>query len=310
MSRSVSITVKKETTDEILRELSKVPGITGIQVQRGISLNPPGDVIVVQTPNRYQSELMRFVAGKGIGKSPGSSIIINEPKALISPDSQSVITNDVSIVSWEEMDIVLAKESNMTLNGVLLMAIAGIMATAGIVSNTLHFVIAAMLIAPGFEPIARIGLGLACSSQGWKRGVIHSAIGYLALLTGAALVSVALRLVGSFPVLPSSGYEPVGSLVQFWTNSTFSGIVVSVVAAIGGALLIESDRSVLTSGTMIGLSLIPSAAMISVGLVSLDFSLALQALVRFAIDFGIVLLAAFAVFLWKRKMTHKRKSML
>ncbi len=64
----------------------------------------------------------------------------------------------------------------------------------------------------------------------------------------------------------------------------FSGIVVSVVAATGGALLIKSDRSVLTSGTMFGLSPIPSAGLISLGLVSLDFSLALQAIVQFVID--------------------------
>ena len=283
--------------------------MVGYQVQQGISRRPPGDQITVNIANRHLPELMRVLYKMEVGRSLGSSITVSEPKALISSGSTARMSNDTSDVSWEEMETMMAKESNMNLDMLLVMFISGILATAGVITNSIHYVIASMVIAPGFEPITRVGIGLISGSDGWKRGIRDTILGYGSLITGAALTTLLLSGTG-YPLIGNSGYLSSGSLLVFWTTVTFSSVLVSLGASIAGALLIHSDRTVLTSGVMIALSLIPTAAVFGLSLVTRDFSSAANSILRWGIDVVIVMAGALFVSYLKSRFLLKRKTML
>jgi hypothetical protein len=188
MPRSVQISVPSEKTDDVIREMMKVQGLTGLRLQRGISLMPPGDSISVEITSRSLQDLMRLLDRMGIGQSIGS-VVTSHPLGIVSSPHASILATDTSEAIWEEVELTIGRESNMTLNGLLLMIAAGCVTVIGISTGALHLVIGAMVIAPGFEPISRIALGLAAGGQGWRRGAIDTAKAYTALILAAGVTA-------------------------------------------------------------------------------------------------------------------------
>jgi hypothetical protein len=310
MQRRVEVTVPPERTDELLTEIRKVDGILGLRVERGVSEHPKGDLVSVETLTRAHIELMALLESRGIARDSSSSISVTETKAVISPTVEKNLGREASTSSWEQMEAEIAKESNMTGNAMLIMGISGAIAAAGLITGALHIVVAAMVIAPGFEPIIRIPLGLANGSRAWQRGLKDLLLGYASLIAGAALLCI-VAYPSYEPILSGgSAYHTVESLVSYWTTWTLTGMAIAVVGGMAGALLVAANRAVLTVGVLIALVLIPSAAMVGVALVAGDLSLAGRAFLRWATEVGIVFISSGLVWVWQRTRVQRRPSML
>jgi hypothetical protein len=310
MARAVQIVVPTSISDEIAGQLRQVDGLVGLRLQRQVSLQPPGDLISLELTTAGLPGLMRQLDQLGIGRTPGTSITTSRPAAIISSGFADQLANDPSELTWEEMEREIGRESNMNASGLLVMAIAGIIAVLGITTGAIHLVVGAMLIAPGFEPLTRIALGLVAGSPAWRRGLRHSATGYLALLAGAAAMTLLLRAMGFYPLHGQSTLMPSATLVSYWTSITLPSVLASVAAAAGGALLIAGGRAILTGGVMIALALIPTAAIVAMAMFSGDWALSGKAAMRWLIDAGLVIILSGAVLGWHRIYVQRRKAML
>jgi hypothetical protein len=310
MPQRVEITVTAGQTASLVQHISAIPGVMGIRVQHGGSIRPAGDIISLDVTNRSLPAVARLLVESGIGRSPDTSFSTSEPTTLVSSSSASAIANDSSEAIWEEMEVVIGKNSNMTLNGLIVMAIAGVLATIGIATNALHIVIGAMLIAPGFQPLVRIALGVIGEGAAWRRGALHTLQGYAALVAGAAVTAWLLQAFGKSPLGGESSYLPAGVLISYWTTITVPSVVVTIVSGAAGAILVATNRAVLTAGVMVGLALVPGAAIAGLAAASGEFDLALQGVVRWLMEAGLVLLMSLLVFAWKRTFVHNRAMVL
>jgi hypothetical protein len=300
MARTIDIAVPEELTDGLVDEIATVTGVISLRVQRSISLKPPGDVISVDATSQGLHEILRRLDARGLTQEPKVSIRTSEPLSICSPGKMEVIVTDDSEGSWEEMEREIARESNMTINGLIVMALAGIIAALGISSNALHLVIGAMVIAPGFEPITRIALGVVTRSRAFRHGVTDSLKGYLALIAGAALITLLMKARGSSPITGEASYLPPATLANYWQQLTVSSLLVSAAASIAGAVLIAANRAVLTAGVMIALALVPSAALVGMALADGNPGVAARAGLRLLIEVGLVALLSMLVLYWKR----------
>lgn len=308
MPRSVQITVPSDRTDALVAEIKNISGLIGLSVQRGISVHPPGDVVSVEVSTPALHALMELLDQQGLSTSVASSTRTSQPLSIVAASQAEVIARDSSEATWEEMELTIAHESNMTVNGLLLMASAGVIAVVGISTGALHLVIGAMVIAPGFEPISRIALGAVARGGAWRRGLIDSAKGYLALVLAALVTALTLRVIGVPPPGGDAAYLSAGVLTSYWSSITAPGLLVSTVAGGTGALLIAANRSVLTAGVMIALALVPTAALAGMALSVGDLTLFGEALLRWFIELLIVGLASVVVFAWKRTQVQRRKT--
>jgi hypothetical protein len=304
MARSIRITLSPSMTQGLIAELRKVPGLVGMALQPGAALSPPGDVLIVDSTTRALPGVMRVLEDKGVLRDPASTVTTSEPESTVSASAKNLLVTDSSDASLEEMEYMIARESNMTVNGMLLMMFAGVIATIGLLSGAVHLVIGAMVIAPGFEPLSRVGLGIVGRSAAWRRGLVHTFKGYAVLIAASALTALLYRLLAT---PPSSPYQMPDALVPYWSTVQPSSLVVSLIAGTGGALLIATHRSVLTAGTMIGLGLIPAAALVGIGAVALDASLVARGLLRLSLEMALVVMTAVVVFGWKRARLHRRR---
>lgn len=309
MPRTVVLTLPVDLTETVIGEIQSVDGIVGVRLERGSSLRPPGDVVTVELLNRALPALLSLFERHGLGTRAGSSLSTSEPVSLVSASAREAIARDSSDASWEDMEGSLAKESNMTLNAMALMFVSGAIAAIGVTTNAIHLVIGAMVIAPGFEPITRLALGCVARGPAWKRGLVDSALAYLVLAAGAGVAALALRASGHHPPGGSASYLPQSSLLTYWTSFTLPSLLVSGLASVAGALLIATNRSVLTAGVMIGLALVPAASIAVMAALVADWHAAGAAALRWLVEVGIVTLGSLAVFGWKRHSLHRRDTM-
>ncbi|MDQ4074642.1 MAG: DUF389 domain-containing protein [Chloroflexota bacterium] len=309
-TRVVEITVPSKQTDDLIAEIRDVQGLIGLRAQRNVSIQPPGDVITVEMTNTGFHKLMRYLAHHNFASDSGVSMTTTVPLSVISHSSTKGILLGGSDITWEEMAQLIGRESNMTVNALILMACAGIFAAVGLATNALHLVIAAMAIAPGFLPILRVALGVVAESQTWRHGVLHVAQGYIAMTASAAATALVLRALGTPPLGGEATYLPEGVLINYWTTITIPSLLVSAAASVAGAVLMATNRSVLTTAVMIALALVPAASIVGMALVTGEVGLAGSALLRWIIEVGLVAGASLLVFAWKRSTVQQRKMLL
>jgi len=253
--------------------------------------------------------VMRGLEKRRLIDGTRATLSTSQPLTYAGIEQAELIMNDPNEATWEEMEFSLASESNMGFNGLMSMATAGAIATVGIATDTIHVVVGAMVIAPGFEPLSRIGLGVVAGGSAARRGVRDTAKGYAALLVAAMLTAWVLAVIGSSPFGDDATYLADGALSSYWTSITATAVLVSCVASIAGAILIAGERQVLTAGVMIALALVPSTALAGAGLALGEFRTAGLALGRLLVDIGAVTALSTAVFAAKRARTHRRRSL-
>lgn len=197
------------------------------------------------------------------------------------------------------MGALLRRETNLSSNYLMAMFFSGMIAAAGLWTDTLHIVVGAMVIAPGFEPIIRVPFGLlAQHGRSWMQGLVSTGVDYGILILGAVLATVIGMLTDSSP------QKDLASLtwISFWTSLSAMSLVVSLAASAAGAAIIAAQRSTLTAGVMIALALVPSASIVGMGVAAGEFGLARDGALRWVVDVACVVVGGGAVFLVKRIM--------
>jgi hypothetical protein len=168
VARTVQLTVPADRTDALLSDLREL-GPTGLRLHRGASLQPPGDVIELEVTNAGLRGVMRLADGHGLGKPGGVAMSTAEPLSLVA-DGYTALSREEGGTSWEELELAMSSDSTMTGDRLIVMLIAGVIAALGMVSGAVHVVVGAMIIAPGFQPFARMVLGFVNRSRSWRGG--------------------------------------------------------------------------------------------------------------------------------------------
>jgi hypothetical protein len=306
--RTIEISTPASYTDELIRELEDLEQVINLNVVRGGAVKPPGDVLTVHVLNYGADEVMRLAdAGRQHGHI---SVSTAELTSIVDPEREHRVANDVDEALWEEAETGLRHQSRITANYLALMALGGIVGASGLVmegtSQAIAFV-AASIIAPGFEPVATIPIGLAL--RRWevaRRGLTSLLAGYLALVLSAALVFVLLFLTGVVAVEEFADNPEVQTLA----DPTLRELLVSASGAVAGMVMILSYREYLVPGALIALEIIEAAAMIGVGLVAGELELAIAGAGRFGLDVLFIVVGGVLVVLLKQTLFHRRAPMV
>ena len=307
MHRTIEITVPPVSTDALIGQLEKSDHLVSLSVHRGASIKPPSDVVVVHALNRDADRVMRLVHE---ARSEGQvSVTTSEVTSFVDPEHEREVVNDIDEALWEESETSLRHQSRTTGNYLALMALGGAVAASGFMvsgSSQTISLIAASIIAPGFEPLANVPMGLAL--RRWSvvgRGLLSAGAGYLALAIGAALVFALLRLTD------------VGTVEEFLGNSetkvlgdpSLRDLLLSSFGALAGMIMIVAYRRSIIAGPLIVLAVVP-AAMVGIALAAGRPDMAYQGLERFVLDVAIIVFWGTLVVALKQAFTHRRKPMV
>lgn len=300
MPRQIEFAGSPDQCRLLLERLHDHHGVARIMLQPGASKVPEGDVLMIEAANQASSEILNILADLDLLRS--GAVSISEPNATIPAKVSRTINEEGNDAIWEEMGAMMRQDTNPTFNFLALMALSGAVAAFGIVSDTIHIVVGAMLIAPGFEPLLRVVFGLLGDRHSVTAGLRSNAYGYLALAVAAAVMTpVALFLNGMGADQLAASYW-----ANYWSEIKASGIATSLLAGIAGGVIVSSRMKVLGTGVMVALALIPSMALIGMGFAAGLPDLALGAAGRWLVEVACVLVGGGSVIAFKRMLLHRR----
>ncbi|BCM91192.1 hypothetical protein IAD21_03056 [Abditibacteriota bacterium] len=306
MHRTIQIALSSSATDQLLEELNALDGVIGLAVFSGASMKPEGDVVSVQVLNHTTDDVMRAVE-RAHQNGAQVSVSTAEIASLSDPEYAKNVEYDVDEASWEEMETGLRHQARITANYVALMFLGGAVAAIGLVENPVPQAvafIASAMIAPGFEPLAKMPLGLVL----WRphllsRGLLSALYGYLVLVIGAALMFGILRLANiSSPEKLARNPE-----VMALGHPDLPSIAFSIIGGTAGMIMVAAYRRSVIAGPLLLLSIIPAAALIGAGAASASWPLMKQGIERLAIDVAIIWLTGTLVVALKQWLVHKRR---
>ncbi|MDX6382355.1 MAG: hypothetical protein QOI57_3379 [Rubrobacteraceae bacterium] len=308
MHTEIEVIVPSSRTDELIKDLQQLEGVISLSVVREASIKPPGDVFTVHALNRGADEVLRLA--DAARKHGQVSVSTSELSSIIDPDHERKVANDVDEALWEEVETDLRHQGKLTTNYLGLMALGGAVAATGFAaessSQAISFV-AASIIAPGFEPLAAIPIGLGL--RRWAvvgRGLQSAVGGYLALILSAALAFLALRVSGVVMVEEFTINTEVRNLAEPGLRE----IIVSGCGALAGMVMLLSRRHYLIPGALVALLVIEASALIGVALAAGEPGLMVEGAKRFGLDVLLIVAGGVPIVVLKQAFVHRRAPMI
>jgi hypothetical protein len=292
----------------LLDELAPITGVITATRGAGGSAKPPGDVLELEVLNRDADEVLRR-AGPFLDRQPRRLVMnIAASNALVDRQTQALIDHDADEMLWEEMESDLRNRGRITANYLALMALGGAITAAALlfdpVTQMMAFV-GASIVAPGFEPLAKMAQGLALRERRvCARAMLSLVVGYAVLLASAALTYRLLAwddLVGYRARLLD---QPV--MAAFETLQP-AGLLASAGAATAGVLMVVSLRDLYVVGPLMAMILIVGVSVSGAALGAGAFQVAALAARRAVVDMGWVVVLGAGVFFWKQRRFHRRR---
>lgn len=305
MHRTFDVSLPADRADRLIEQLQPIAEVVGIALQRGGSLKPAGDILTLSVLNRGADDVLRRIAATCAGTD--YSVATAEQASLIDPKQAAVIEEDHDEAIWEEMETGLRHNGHITSNYLVLMGVGGVIAAVGLVSDpapqAIAFV-AAAVIAPGFDPLAKIALGICLRKpEVFWRGVRSTLAGYSLLMVLAGLAFWIMHQTGGTSLEGFTANSEVKNLVKPTTRE----LLMSLGGALAGGVMVASYRESFIAGALMALAFIHAAAMVGVGIASGEWQYAMQGFERFALDTALIVGGCWLVFALKQAFVHKRK---
>lgn len=304
MQRTIQITVSPDAAATLIAELRSIKGVVGLSHQPGASIIPPGDVVTVHAINRATDAVMK-AAQEARAHGP-LSVVTAEIASVSDAEHQAAIDNDVDEAMWEELETGLRHQGRITANFLLLMALGGVIAAAGAVAepsvSALAYV-ASAIIAPGFEPVAKIPLGIVLRRREvLVSGLTSTLAGYAVLMIAAALTYLVLA---SFHVVDAKTFLE-GDALHHVREPGAILLTIGAAGAVAGIVIESAYRRSIIAGALVALSIIEAASAAGVAGALRRWDIVGEALLRLAIDGAFILVAGVLVFGGKQLFVHRR----
>jgi uncharacterized hydrophobic protein (TIGR00271 family) len=183
----------------------------------------------------------------------------------------------------------------------VLLVLASVIATAGVVADSTATVIGAMIVAPLMTPILGVAVGLVLANhKPLVRSVLLVALGALAVILIAYLIGIVVH--------PPDDYA-TNSQVAARISPRFIDLVAALATGLVGAFaLVRSDISDTLPGVAIAISLVPPLAVVGLLLQVQRYADATQALLLFGTNVAAIIVTGTIVLLLYRVRDAARMS--
>jgi Domain of unknown function (DUF389) len=303
--RALTIAVAPERTDELLEELQRFEDhVITISVLRHASIKPPGDVVEIQVLNRAASAVLEVIERHHVDGT--LSVASSQVDSISDREHEQALNADIDEAPWDDVRAQLREHTQPGINFFGLMFLGGVVAACGLVSSPTSqalALVASSILAPAFEPLAELSLGVVLRRRDllW-RGARSAVLGYLCVVLAGALAMIVLKATSSDMSQRFITNQHVGELA----NPSTASLLISAAGAVAGGLVITAYRMPLLPGPIVAVQIVSSAAMVGAAAAAGKASASEQALQRFAIDATFIVAAGLLVFWLKERLVHRR----
>ncbi|HEY8923787.1 MAG TPA: DUF389 domain-containing protein [Polyangia bacterium] len=289
-------------------QITDLDGVIGLARWPGGSLKPAGDVLQADVLNQAADEVLRRARPSLEDPAHPMTLVISQSNAVIDREHREMIERDADESLWEEMESDLRNHGRISINYVVLMALGGAVAAAGFLFDPVPEAVAmvgAAIIAPGFEPIAKMAQAIVLKRPYVVLRAFRSVVvGYAVLAAAAAALTFA---AGALRLAPQPPHVVPPETARYLARLEAAPIVTSACAAVAGVLMVVSLRDLYVVGPLMVLVLISGVALVGAALARGEGRLAVAALERVGVDVALIVGLGAGVFAWKQRRFHRRR---
>jgi hypothetical protein len=305
--RSIDIAVAPAYTATLLAALTDLDGVVMLSVHRGESVKPPGDLISLVALNTAVDAVLSRVTQLSAGDAP-SAVVTRTVDSLLYAPEQAGINSDQDEAAWEEVETALRRHTRPNLNYVMTCTAGAALTVCAFTTSSdstqALALVAAGIITPSFEPLARIALAIVLGQRATLAQALRSAlVGYVTMIAMAAAMVLMLRVGDPSYALDLLGNRAFGEV----QHPPAINLFISAAGAVAGVVMISAGAFAPLSGALVALQILPAAAATGVALELGRFTLAADSLGRMGIDVAMVLVAGAVVFTYKQFRVHGRR---
>lgn len=175
----------------------------------------------------------------------------------------------------------------------ILLLLAAVIATAGVIADSTATVIGAMIVAPLMTPILGTALAVVLAD---RNHLMRSAL----LVLGGALVVIAIGILMGFLGAPLDGFASNGQVASRIHPKLIDLTAALATGLVGAFALVRADISDTLPGVAIAISLVPPLAVVGLLLSVQRYSDAAGAALLFGTNVAAIIATGAAVFLFYR----------
>ncbi|MEV5647532.1 DUF389 domain-containing protein [Nocardia sp. NPDC052254] len=252
-----------ESTDAAVTALRSDPGATLITVQRGASVEPPGDLVQADIARESANGILAGLRGLGIPEYGG--VMLSPVETALSVPAERAVEaapgDPSDAVVWEELLAQTHEESTLNPTFLAFITIACLLAVVGVATDSPVTIVGAMVVGPEFGPLAAIAVAVVRRNfRLARRSILALLIGFPVAMGIATLASLVWERAGWITV---DTIHSVHNVDFIYEVGPFS-LVVALLAGAAGMLSLITAKSAALVGVFISVTTIPAAGFAAV----------------------------------------------
>jgi uncharacterized hydrophobic protein (TIGR00271 family) len=253
-------------TARLLDRLADLPGVSNLVVLQGVAQRPDGDAVFLDVDDSTANPVFRMLRDLGLDRD--DPIAVQQVDASLTAPARPAPgigrpAREIAPV-WEMVDATIHSGAVYSPSFFILLAIAGLIAAVGILTNSQILIVGAMVVGPEYSAIIAVALGITQRDRGAIRdGLLALTSGFGAAIVLTLAFGVAVRAAGQAPEAYLHGVRPVSSLIN---SPNWFSVVIAILAGIVGVVSLTEARAGALIGVFISVTTIPAAADIGASL--------------------------------------------
>jgi uncharacterized hydrophobic protein (TIGR00271 family) len=229
---------------------------------RGAARKPDGDLIMCDVAREDGSVVLATLRNLGCDNS--GTITADEIGVSIShaaDEAEKVAAGSAAdAVIWEEVTAQTSESAELSFSFVLFMVLATLIASVGILTDSVVLIIGAMVVGPEFGPLAGL-----CVAMVQRRGALAArsaialGVGFAAGIAAAFIFTWVLLRVGLAPAIVTAHPQTL-----FISRPDVFAVIIALLAGVAGMCSLTTAKPGALIGVFISVTTIPAAANIGV----------------------------------------------
>jgi uncharacterized hydrophobic protein (TIGR00271 family) len=253
-------------TDGVVQVLRDRPWITNVTLQRGVVLEPPGDLVECDVAREKAGPLLRDLDRLGLCAEGG--VVVTTPTGTPFERAKRLEAaapgHPDDAVIWEAVEAQAEAGAVPTVSYHLFLVIAVALAAIAVITDSAVLVVGAMVVGPEYSAVAAASAGVALARWGLiGRGLRLLVYSFAFAILVVTLVSLVGRWTGLVTAADVTRARPNTGFI--WHPDEWS-FIVALLAGAAGALALAVSRSATMVGVFISVTTVPAAGNLALGL--------------------------------------------
>lgn len=266
MTLHIRVVSPASLTDRLLATLTTTEGPRNLVILPRAARRPAGDAIQFDISPGPANRVLQQLRGLELDRR--GSISVERVDAELTGETAPApagaigsLRREVTPV-WEMVDATIRGNAAYPPSFFVLLAIAGLIGSVGILTNSQILIVGAMVVGPEYDAIIAVALGLSARDRRTaSEGLLALTCGFLAAIVVTFLFGLVIRGTGHAPAAFLRGVTPVATLIS--SPNVFS-VIVAVLAGLVGVVSLTEARANALIGVFISVTTIPAAASLGV----------------------------------------------